>query len=92
MGVPLAALTVFTYQGSLTLIAAYPGGFPTEPMIGDRRSADHGAGRYPPGDKEVTGSQLSASVIDRSSGSSHPGGDRGKFLKDRSIGKGVDDD
>jgi hypothetical protein len=31
----LAALTVFTYQGALTLLAAYLGGFLTAPMIGE---------------------------------------------------------
>ncbi len=39
MGVPLAALTVFTYQGALTLLAAYLGGFLTEPMIGEISAA-----------------------------------------------------
>ncbi len=35
VGVPLAALTVFTYQGALTLLAAYLGDFLTDPMIGE---------------------------------------------------------
>lgn len=35
VGVPLAALTVFTYQGALTLLAAYLGVFLTDPMIGE---------------------------------------------------------
>jgi len=39
VGVPLAALTVFTYQGALTLLAAYLGGFVTDPMIGEISAA-----------------------------------------------------
>lgn len=39
VGVPLAALTVFTYQGTLTLLAAYLGGFLTDPMIGEISAA-----------------------------------------------------
>jgi len=39
VGVPLAALTVFTYQGALTLLAAYLGGFLTDPMIGEISAA-----------------------------------------------------
>ena len=35
MGVPLATLTVFTYQGALTLLAACLGGFLIDPMIGE---------------------------------------------------------
>jgi len=33
------ALTVFTYQGALTLLAAYLGGFLTDPMIGEISAA-----------------------------------------------------
>lgn len=39
VGVPLAALTVFTYQGTLTLLAAYLGSFLTDPMIGEMSAA-----------------------------------------------------
>jgi len=39
VGVPLAALTVFTCQGALTLLAAYLGVFLTDPMIGEISAA-----------------------------------------------------
>lgn len=39
LGVPLAALSVFTYQGALTLLAAFLGRFLTDPMIGEMSAA-----------------------------------------------------